>query len=181
MSSRRLTFDFKGHVMPADCVYRKGEFAEHVYTGHADGKITINIQEADDVEREKLRVDMNEAHRTLIGHFRHEIGHYYWQALIQGQMKSECNAYSAITTTPTMHPHLRITINRGPGPIGMPGSSVLMPRLIHGKILLRRLPFTSTFARCLDTAAHLKMPLPLIIGDGGIRRICMPTKSSASL
>ena len=37
------------------------------------------------IERERLRVDMNESHRTLIGHFRHEIGHYYWDLLIKDQ------------------------------------------------------------------------------------------------
>jgi hypothetical protein len=64
---------------------------ERVYTGHQDGKITINIREADDVEREKLRVDLHEAHRTLAGHFRHEIGHYYWQVLVAGRREVEFN------------------------------------------------------------------------------------------
>ncbi len=54
---------------------------EPVLTGHADGLITINIAEADDVERERMRVQMNEQQRTLLGHFRHESGHYYWQRL----------------------------------------------------------------------------------------------------
>jgi hypothetical protein len=56
----------------------------HVFTGHADGLITINIAEADDVERERMRVQMNEQQRTLLGHFRHESGHYYWQRLLIG-------------------------------------------------------------------------------------------------
>lgn len=55
-----------------------------VMTGHADGLITINIREADDVERERMRVQMNEAQRTLLGHFRHEVGHYYWDRLVAG-------------------------------------------------------------------------------------------------
>jgi hypothetical protein len=62
---------------------------ERVFTGHRDGQITINIREADDAEREKLRVDLNEAHRTLCGHFRHEIGHYYWQMLVRGCFDNE--------------------------------------------------------------------------------------------
>jgi hypothetical protein len=53
-----------------------------VHTGHDEGVITINIAEADDVEREKRRVSLNEPFRTLLGHFRHEIGHYYWDRLI---------------------------------------------------------------------------------------------------
>jgi hypothetical protein len=51
-------------------------------TGHADGLITINLAEADDAERERRRHEMREPYRTLLGHFRHEIGHYYWDRLI---------------------------------------------------------------------------------------------------
>lgn len=54
-----------------------------VTTGHADGLITINAEEADDAWREKMREDMNEPYRTLLGHFRHESGHYYWSALVE--------------------------------------------------------------------------------------------------
>ncbi|EXJ14183.1 zinc-binding metallopeptidase family protein [Imhoffiella purpurea] len=54
-----------------------------VMTGHADGVITIDIDEADSANRERIRVDMNETYRTLVGHFRHEIGHYYWDLLIR--------------------------------------------------------------------------------------------------
>jgi hypothetical protein len=54
-----------------------------VQTGHNNGDITINIAEADDVEREKRRLQLHEPYRTLLGHFRHEIGHYYWDRLIK--------------------------------------------------------------------------------------------------
>ncbi|CAB3628404.1 hypothetical protein CEY09_03480 [Achromobacter marplatensis] len=53
-------------------------------TGHAQGLITINVLEADDAYRVKVREDMREPYRTLLGHFRHEIGHYYWDQLIAG-------------------------------------------------------------------------------------------------
>jgi hypothetical protein len=53
-----------------------------VLTGHDNGLITINIEEADDVRREQIRTVMREPYRTLVGHFRHEIGHYYWDRLI---------------------------------------------------------------------------------------------------
>jgi hypothetical protein len=53
-----------------------------VLTGHDNGLITINIAEADDVYREQQRARQNEPYRTLLGHFRHEIGHYYWDRLI---------------------------------------------------------------------------------------------------
>jgi hypothetical protein len=54
-----------------------------VLTGHNHGIITINIAEADDVVREEMRRSMAERYRTLLGHFRHEIGHYYWLLLVQ--------------------------------------------------------------------------------------------------
>ena len=53
-----------------------------VLTGHEGGVITLNIAEADDVEREKRRAQWHEPQRTLLGHFRHESGHYYWDVLI---------------------------------------------------------------------------------------------------
>ena len=49
---------------------------EQIYTGHAEGVITVNIQEADSVYRESARVALREPQRTLIGHMRHEVGHY---------------------------------------------------------------------------------------------------------
>jgi len=54
-----------------------------VLTGHCHGVITINVAEADDAEREKRRRQMHEPYRTLLGHFRHESGHYYWDRLLQ--------------------------------------------------------------------------------------------------
>jgi hypothetical protein len=56
--------------------------AKRVLTGHDNGLITINIAEADDVHREKQRTLQKEPYRTLLGHFRHEIGHYFWDRLI---------------------------------------------------------------------------------------------------
>ncbi len=55
-----------------------------VFTGHDEGVITLNISEADDSEREKMRLSMKEPYRTLLGHFRHEVGHYYWDRLVAG-------------------------------------------------------------------------------------------------
>jgi hypothetical protein len=55
---------------------------EKVMTGHDNGIITLNLAEGDDVHREQLRVEMDEPYRTLLGHFRHEVGHYYFYRLI---------------------------------------------------------------------------------------------------
>ena len=58
-----------------------------VMTGHSDGVITINLKEAEAAKRIKMREMMNERYRTLIGHFRHESGHYYWDRLIKDSNK----------------------------------------------------------------------------------------------
>jgi len=54
-----------------------------ILTGHHAGVITINVAEADDAQREAIRAAMHEPYRTLLGHFRHEIGHYYWDRLVR--------------------------------------------------------------------------------------------------
>lgn len=58
------------------------EGAPPVLSGHDNGVITINVAEADDAEREARRLKLHEPYRTLLGHFRHESGHYYWNLLI---------------------------------------------------------------------------------------------------
>lgn len=69
-----LAFDFLADVSPA----------ERVITGHSNGVITLNIEEADEEHRVRNKLDLGEKYRTLLGHFRHEIGHYYWDELIRG-------------------------------------------------------------------------------------------------
>ncbi len=53
-----------------------------VTIGHADGVITLDVGEADDARRERLRERLDEPYRTLLGHIRHEVGHFYWPALV---------------------------------------------------------------------------------------------------
>ena len=72
-----LAFAFLADVVNSD------NTVTEVMTGHDDGLITLNIAEADDATREKNRHNLNEPYRTLLGHFRHEIGHYYWDCLIR--------------------------------------------------------------------------------------------------
>ena len=59
---------------------------EFVSIGHLNGVITINVAEADDIYRLKMRTVMEELYRTVLGHFRHESGHYYFNLLVE----SEC-------------------------------------------------------------------------------------------
>jgi hypothetical protein len=61
----------------------------HVITGHANGVITIDLNETDDAFREQTRAQFGEPYRTLLGHFRHEIGHYYWNTLVRHPLPSE--------------------------------------------------------------------------------------------
>lgn len=64
-------------------------FESHVNTGHLDGMITINIAEADRVKSEIARQYTRELYRTLLGHFRHESGHYYFLKLIDTDLRKE--------------------------------------------------------------------------------------------
>ncbi|SFV00623.1 hypothetical protein SAMN05216350_11246 [Polaromonas sp. YR568] len=73
-TGRGLMFDF----------LRSPVNGPHIMTGHNTGLITLNVDEADDAKREAVRKAMREPYRTLLGHFRHEVGHYYWDRLIAG-------------------------------------------------------------------------------------------------
>ena len=82
---RGLTFEFLADPGPGGAP---------VLTGHADGVITVNIAEADDSERERRRAAMGEPYRTLLGHMRHESGHFYWDRFIAGT--SELDEFRAL-------------------------------------------------------------------------------------
>jgi hypothetical protein len=64
-----------------DFIAKRGDV--NIMTGHSNGVVTIILAEADSVHREMVRKQLSESYRTLIGHFRHEIGHYFWESLIQ--------------------------------------------------------------------------------------------------
>lgn len=87
-----LGFEFLADMVNADGT------AEPVMTGHASGLISINVAEADDAEREQRRTAMGEPYRTLIGHFRHEIGHFYWDLLVRSGERME--AFTALFGDP---------------------------------------------------------------------------------
>jgi len=72
-----LAFDFLADQQQPD-----GSVDTHL-TGHASGLITINIAEGDDAERERRRLNLGEPYRTLVGHFRHEVGHYFFERLVR--------------------------------------------------------------------------------------------------
>lgn len=62
-----------------------------VMTGHDSGTITLNIEEADEAKRVKHKLDLGERYRTLLGHFRHEIGHYYWDICFKNNVAAAEN------------------------------------------------------------------------------------------
>jgi hypothetical protein len=87
-----LPFDRKnkdGSVLMFDFLDPGAATGPPVMTGHINGLITLNVAEADDAERERVRGKMGELYRTLLGHFRHEIAHYYWDLLIADTPKLE--------------------------------------------------------------------------------------------
>jgi hypothetical protein len=81
-----LAFDFLGDPP-------EGTVGPKVMTGHDNGVITIALAEADDLQREQRRAQMGEPYRTLLGHFRHESAHWYWDRLVRdGGKLDECRA-----------------------------------------------------------------------------------------
>ncbi|MDB5294189.1 MAG: hypothetical protein JWO31_172 [Phycisphaerales bacterium] len=86
-----LAFEFKADSDDPAAEYQDVSAGEKVFTGHDNGLITINLKEADPVERERARVDFREAHRTLVGHFRHELGHYVWDVSVKGEREPAFN------------------------------------------------------------------------------------------
>ena len=87
VDATRLAFEFK-----EDHRTNSEVLDEHVTTGHRGGVITINAAEADDVFREQMRVAMREPYRTLLGHMRHESGHYYFPLLVGDDAIAEARA-----------------------------------------------------------------------------------------
>ncbi len=100
-AKRRLIYTLLRLRLPLDAVATEGRpalrfrflgdtgAADPVLTGHESGVITLNIAEADDDVREARRVSLHEPLRTLLGHFRHEIAHYYWDRLIADSPRLE--------------------------------------------------------------------------------------------
>jgi hypothetical protein len=103
MAKRRLIFQLAElglPVVPRDEEAGKGlafdllsSVETKVITGHDNGVITLDLAEADDEHREHLRQQLSEPYRTLLGHFRHEIGHYYWSILVdEADVRDACRA-----------------------------------------------------------------------------------------
>lgn len=94
LALRRLVYQLDDLGLPVDPYWRReGGLAfdllssfstgERITIGHADGVITIDLVESLDAYRESLRVQLGEPYRTMLGHFRHEAGHYYQNVLVE--------------------------------------------------------------------------------------------------
>jgi hypothetical protein len=91
-AKRRLVFQLRSlglPLRPRDPVTGEGvafdllaSSVDPVTTGHAGGIITLDLAESDDVHRERIRLMLSEPYRTVLGHFRHEIGHYLFTVLV---------------------------------------------------------------------------------------------------
>ena len=92
VAKHRLIYQLQkiGLSLPSKINYEKGlcfdfiakQDNPNIMTGHANGVITILLREADSVLREQMRKELLEPYRTLIGHLRHEVGHYFWDRLV---------------------------------------------------------------------------------------------------
>lgn len=120
---------------------------ERVMTGHADGRITINLDEADSVHREITRQDFGEPQRTVIGHFRHEIGHYLWLRLVHGDAADEARRLFGDPDSPPYAEALERHHRNGP-PAGWQGWAISGYATAHPWE-----DFAETSAYYLDTRA----------------------------
>lgn len=91
-AKRRLIFQLLNLDLPIEPDLRFDLLSSEqrpVTTGHADGLITLDLAESDDVRREQRRAELGEPYRTMLGHLRHEIGHYYWPIIVERAGKLE--------------------------------------------------------------------------------------------
>lgn len=85
-----------------------------ILTGHDGGVITLNLIEADDAARERIRGEMGEPYRTLLGHFRHEVGHHYWSRLVEHD-EAELREFRALFGDETQNYHSALQNHYGNG------------------------------------------------------------------
>lgn len=93
-AKKRLVYSLLRFNLPfGDGASSKGpltfDFVRNALTGHLDGVVTIDVTEADAVERERQRQHFDEPYRSLLGHLRHESGHYYWMVLVEDAGRTE--------------------------------------------------------------------------------------------
>ena len=90
-AKRRLLFELGELGLPIDGLSFRllSSASQPVTTGHANGVVTLDLAEADDPHRERMRQELGEPYRTLLGHFRHEVGHFYFTVLTPDEERRE--------------------------------------------------------------------------------------------
>lgn len=151
-AKKRLVYDLLRFGLPVDLSPAGTErlafdFLVDATTGHLDGVITINVLEADAVERERQRQHFGEPYRSLLGHLRHESGHFYWNVLIDEQADTTRSGPYSATSARTMPPPSRAITPKVRRPIGRPVMCRPMPAHIRGRIGRRPGRTTCTWYR----------------------------------
>jgi len=138
----------------------KADGEKPVATGHQNGCITINVKEADSIHREKARVQFGEPQRTLVGHFRHELGHYIWDRVVLPEELQACREIFGNETKPTYQKALDHYYKVGP-PKNWGNNFISAYATMHPWE-----DFAETFGAYLDmiavlqTASHFKLTRP---------------------
>lgn len=161
-----LTFAFMADSLPDNGLWQATGAGGNIYTGHAQGHITINLKEADDVERERLRIDLNEPQRTLIGHFRHEIAHYYWDLLVKGQDEEGSRAVFGDHDNPSYAETLERYYQAGPSLNWWTDHVSAYATMHPWEDFAETFSLYEDIVSMLDTAAH--MGLRYVEQDGSI-------------
>ncbi|MEZ5203496.1 MAG: putative zinc-binding metallopeptidase [Acidimicrobiales bacterium] len=102
---------------------------DEVMIGHEDGVITLDLAEADGAYRERVRTELGEAYRTVLGHLRHEVGHYYWMVLVRDAGRVDEFRSGSATSEPAtgaLAAHYG-----GPGPTGWDAEHVSAYATMH--------------------------------------------------
>ena len=120
-----------------------------VMIGHANGIITIDLAESLDDRREALRVRLGEPYRTMLGHLRHEIGHYYQNVLLtDDESWARCRAIFG-DERESYRTRCSVTTSSAPPPTGTRASSRSTRRCTRGRTSPRPSRTTCTSrARC---------------------------------
>ncbi len=122
-AKRRLLYDFQIVGYPDERLeadppltfkFLADTAEESVVTGHSNGVITINLSEADPVQREITRQEFFEPQRTLIGHMRHESGHFFWMREVEGKLEEQSREVFGDHNSPTYAEAMPAYYEQGP-------------------------------------------------------------------
>ncbi len=153
---------------------------QRVVTGHDSGVITLDLAEGDDQHRESVRQSLGEPYRTLLGHLRHEIGHWYFETLIEGTARlaefrslfgDERQDYAA-----ALHTHYTVGHGDGWKADHISDYAAAHPWEDWAETFAHYLHATDTLQTAYRYGVHLTGP----ITDPGTAEMAVPTSVSTS-